>query len=51
MTFIDPIDFQNLTSDFLAMIKLFAGNVAEVPLKNFNIFDENMGLGKFGEHL
>ena len=65
MTFIDPTDFQNLTSDLLAMIKLFTGNAAislklctaktfltkkiEVPLKNFYIFDEKIALGKFGD--
>ena len=32
MNFIDPSDFQNMTSDLLAMI-----------------FDEKMGLGKFGD--
>ncbi len=47
MSFIDPADFQNLTSDLLAMIKLFTGNV--VPLKNFYIFDEKIALGKFGD--
>ena len=56
MTFIDPTDFQNLTSDLLAMIKLFTGNAAisltkkiEVPLKNFYIFDEKIALGKLGD--
>ncbi len=43
-----------LTSDLLAMIKLFTGNVAisllkELPLKDFYISDKKGGLGKFGD--
>ncbi len=41
MNFIDPSDFQNLTSDLLAGIKLFTGNVA---LNNFCINHEKMAL-------
>ncbi len=48
MNFIDPSDFQNLTSDLLAMIKLFTGNVAGFPLNDFCINHEKMALTKFG---
>ncbi len=63
MNFIDPSDFQNLTTDLLAMIKLFTGNVAiclklctafqyfdEItgfPLNDFCINHEKMALTKF----
>ena len=56
MNVIDLTDVQNLTSDLLAMIKLFPGNVAisftktiEVPLKNYYIYDEKIALGYFGD--
>ncbi len=52
MNFIDPSDFQNLTSDLLAMIKLFTGNVAiclsGFPLNDFCINHEKMPLTEFG---
>ncbi len=57
MNFTDPSDFQNLTSDLLAMIKLFTGNVAiclnfneitAFPVNDFCINHEKIALTKFG---